>query len=130
MSTRKCAKDFPLAAIGWVKDTPLQGPQQVPLDQVDMSDRDQWDASREPGKVAKIGRKMRRALKKGQQPKPAVLVRWPGSDKDVIVDGHHHVLAAEMDGQHFIWAYVGHVPQEQGDWLTTASRELRGKKAA
>ena len=72
---------------------------------------------------------MRRALGKGQQPKPAVLVRWPGSDKDVIVDGHHHVLAAGQDGQHFIWAYVGHVDGGKGPWLTTASREIR-KKAA
>ena len=80
------SKSFPASAIGWVKDqAQWQGPQQVPLDQVDMSDRDQWDASRpqDAGKVARIGRKMRRALKKGQQPKPAVLVRWPGSDKDV-----------------------------------------------
>ena len=43
-----------------------------------------------------------------------MLVRWPGSDKDVIVDGHHHVLAAGQDGQHFIWAYVGHVDGGEG----------------
>jgi len=125
------ARAFPASAIGWVKDSATwQGPQQVPLDQIDMSDRDQWDASKEPGKVARIAAKMRRAPKNGQQPKPAVLVRWPGSQKDVPVDGHHHILAAVQDGQHFVWAYVGHVPQERGDWLTTASRELRGKKAA
>jgi hypothetical protein len=127
------SKAFPPAAIAWVKDKAAwQGPQMVPLDQVDMADKDQWDASRpqDAGKVARIGRKMRRALKNGKQPTPAVMVRWPGSGKDVIVDGHHHVLAAEQAGQHFVWAYVGHVPQEQGDWLTTASREIRAKKAA
>jgi hypothetical protein len=102
----------------------------VPLDQVDMSDKDQWDASSEPDKVAKIARKMRRALKKGQHPRAVVLIRWPGSDKDVVVDGHHHVLAAEQDGQHFIWAYVGHVDSEDGPWLDTAAREIRTKKAA
>ena len=126
------AKSFPAPAIGWVKDqAQWDGPRWVPLDQVDMSDRDQWDASRpqDAGKVARVGRKMRRALKKGQQPKPAVLVRWPGSDKDVPVDGHHHILAAERDGQHSIWAYVGHVDGEKGPWLDTASREIR-KKAA
>jgi hypothetical protein len=124
------SRSFPPAAISWVKDTPFQGPQQVPLDQVDMADRAEWRASKEPGKVARVAAKMRRAAKKGQQPKPAVLVRWPGSGKDVIVDGHHHVLAAEADGQHFVWAYVGHVPQEKGPWLSTASREIRSKKAA
>jgi len=125
------SKDFPPAAIAWVKSTPFEGPQMVPLDQVDMSDRSQWDASRpqDAGKVARIAAKMRRKAKKGQQPKPAVLVRWPGSAKDVPVDGHHHILAAEQDGQHFVWAYVGHVPQEQGAWLSTASRE-KGRKAA
>ena len=125
-------KDFPPAAIAWVKSTPWDGPQMVPLSQVDMSDRSEWDASRpqDAGKVARVGRKMRRAAKKGQQPRPVVLVRWPGSDKDVIVDGHHHVLAAGQDGQHFIWAYVGHVDGEKGPWLDTASREIRAKKAA
>ena len=123
------ARSFPAPAIAWVKATPWDGPQMVPLDQVDMSDKDQWDASREPGKVAMIAAKMRRKAKKGQQPRPAVLVRWPGSGKDVIVDGHHHVLAAEREGQHFVWAYVGHVDSEKGPWLDTASREIR-KKAA
>ena len=92
-----------------------------------MSDRAQWDASREPGKVARIVSKMRRGKK---PPRPAVLVRWPGSQKDVAVDGHHHILAAEQDGQHFVWAYVGHVDAEDGPWLSTASREIRGKRAA
>jgi len=125
------SKAFPAPAIGWVKDSASwTGPQQVPLDQVDMSDKDQWDASHEPGKVAKIAAKMRRALGRGGHPKPAVLVRWPGSQKDVIVDGHHHVLAAQQDGQHFIWAYVGHVDSEKGPWNTTAAREIRARKAA
>ena len=122
------AKAFPASAISWVKDKATwSGPQQVPLDQVDMSDKDQWDASREPGKVARIARKMRRGKKPSR---PAVLVRWPGSDKDVAVDGHHHILAAQQAGQHFIWAYVGHVDSEKGPWLSTASREIRTRKAA
>ena len=127
------SKAFPASAITWVKDSATwDGPQMVPLDQVDMSDKDQWDASRpqDAGKVKRIAAKVRRAAGKGQQPKPAVLVRWPGSAKDVPVDGHHHILAAIEAGQHFVWAYVGHVPQEQGDWLTTASREIRTRKAA
>ena len=126
------ARAFPATAIAWVKDTTWQGPQMVPLDQVDMSDKDQWDASRpqDAGKVKRIAAKVRRAVKKGQQPRPAVLIRWPGSQKDVAVDGHHHILAAEQAGQHFIWAYVGHVDSEKGPWLSTASREIRTKKAA
>lgn len=121
------SKDFPASAISWVKDKATwSGPQQVPLDQVDMSDRDQWDASREPRKVARIAAKMRRGKK---PPKPAVLVRWPGSGKDVIVDGHHRILAAQANGEHFVTAYVGHVDSEQGPWLSTAARE-KGRKAA
>ena len=91
-----------------------------------MSDRDEWDASREPGKVARIAAKMRRGKK---PPHPAVLVRWPGSEKDVPVDGHHHILAAEQDGQHFVWAYVGHVDSERGRGRYRC-REIRTRKAA
>ena len=124
------SKAFPAAAISWVKSTPWQGPQMVPLDQVDTSDRDQWDASHQPGKVSRIAARLKRKLAKGATPTPAVLVRWPGSAKDVIVDGHHHFLAAEQEGQHFVWAYVGHVDSEDGPWTTTASREIRTRKAA
>ena len=123
------SRAFPASAIAWVKTTAWQAAQMVPLDQVDMSDKDQWDASRpaDAGKVTRIARKMRR----GKKPlRPAVLVRWPGSQKDVVVDGHHHILAAQQSGQHFIWAYVGHVDSEKGPWLSTASREIRTRKAA
>jgi hypothetical protein len=127
------ARAFPAPAISWVKDKAAwSGPQRVPLSRVDMADRGEWDASRpqDAGKVAKIARKMRRAAKSGKQPRPAVLVRWPGSGKDVAVDGHHHILAAEKAGQEFIWAYVGRVAGEKGPWLDTASREIRSSKAA
>jgi Phage portal protein len=121
------SRAFPASAISWVKNTAWESARWVPLDQVDMSDKDHWNASREPGKVAKIARKMRRGRK---PPRPAVLVRWPGSQKDVPVDGHHHILAAIEDGQHFVWAYVGHVDSERGPWLSTAAREIRTRKAA
>jgi hypothetical protein len=120
-------KAFPAKAIGWVEDDAAwQGPQQVPLSQIDTSDRDQWDASRQPGKVARIVRKLRR----GRKPRPAVLVRWPGAKKWVIVDGHHHFLAAEQEGRESLLAYAGHVASEHGAWDTTASQEIRTKKAA
>jgi Phage portal protein len=123
------SKDFPPGAISWVRSASWQGPQRVPVSQVDTRDRDQWDASRDQAKVAKLRRKLRRKLAKGEDPKPLVLVRWPGSDKDVIADGHHHFLAAEAEGQQFIWAYVGHVDSEKGPWLEMAAREDRGRAA-
>ena len=120
-------KAFPSPAIGWVKDKATwQGPALVPLSDIDTSDRDQWDASREPGKVAKLARKLR----KGKSTRPAVLVRWPGAKKWIVVDGHHHFLAAEQEGHDSLLAYTGRVRSENGPWLDTASREIRTKKAA
>lgn len=125
----RLAPRFPADAIAWVRTIRWEGPVRVPLGDVDTSDRAAWDASRDPAKVAAVQAKLRKRLTDGRMPKPLVLVRWPGSTKDVIVDGHHHYEAAQAEGQHFVWGYVGHVPQERGPWLVTAAREKRGKAA-
>jgi hypothetical protein len=59
-----------------------------------------------------------------------VLVRWPGAKQWVVVDGHHHVLAAEQEGRDSLLAYTGRVSREAGPWANTASQEIRSKKAA
>jgi hypothetical protein len=123
------AADFPPSAIAWIRDASWQGPQRVPVQDVDTSDRDQWDASRDQAKVDRLRRKLRKKLARGEDPKPVILVRWPGSGKDVIADGHHHFVAAEQEGQQFVWAYVGHVSSEKGPWLVMGASERRDKAA-
>jgi hypothetical protein len=118
------AKDFPPSALDWVKDPDVHwsGPQMVPADHIDMADRDEWTASKEPARVAAIGRKLRGAHAKGKRPKPVILVRTPGSALDLVADGHHHVLAELQAGQ-AIWAYVATTKSDHGGWSAMASQQ-------
>jgi hypothetical protein len=117
-------KDFPPSSLTWVKDPEVSwsGPQAVPADHIDMADRDEWTASKEPARVAAIGRKLRGAHAKGKRPKPVILVRTPGSGGDLIADGHHHVLAELQAGQ-AIWAYVATTKADHGPWNALASQQ-------
>jgi hypothetical protein len=89
-----------------------------------MSNRDTWAASDDGDRVAKLAKKLRKRLGEGRHLRPAVLVRTSGSDKDVVIDGHHHVLATEAAGQPTVWAYVGHVDEKTGPWDTLQSSQL------
>jgi hypothetical protein len=125
------AKNFPPSAIAWVKDaSSWSGPKMIPLDQVDTSDRAQWDASSEPDQLRQERKKLRKKLAAGQQMKPAVLVKTPGSAKYVIADGHHRFLAALAEGQESFRAYVGKVDAKHGDWETMAAAERGRDRAA
>lgn len=123
------AKNFPPSAITWVKDASWSGPRRIPIGQVNTADRDHWDASREPGQVKRMRRKLRRKLAAGEHPKPLVLVKTPGSSEWVIADGHHRFLAAEAEGQEFVWAYTGSVDSDHGGWDTMATAEKRDRAA-
>ena len=90
--------------------------------QVDTSDKGDWNATADTAKVAAIKRRYKRTGKM----KPVVMVRAPDHDRDVIVDGHHHFLAAEEMGVP-VRAYVAHVPSRKGPWSTLATRQLNGK---
>ena len=121
------AKDFPAAAIGWVKaDAEWSGVRQVKLSQIDTSDRDKWDATRDPAKVDKLRRKIR---VKGK-PKPLVLIRWPGAARWVIADGHHRFLAAEAEDLDAVPAFTGRVSREHGPWEVMAASETGRDKAS
>lgn len=75
--------------IGSIKDAVWQGPHPVPVEDVDSSNRDSWAASSDPDRVAKARRKLRARLADRRHPKPIILVRTLGSDKDMSADGHH-----------------------------------------
>lgn len=109
------ARNFPPSALGWVSEASWTGPRRVPLADVDTDSRDSWDASDEPGNVARFAAKLRKRHAEGRELKPAVLVRRP-SGKLVLADGHHRYLAYEQDGQGYVWAYVGKVSKQTGPW--------------
>jgi HK97 family phage portal protein len=117
--------DFPKSAIAWVRKAEWTGPVTVKLSAIDTSDRDEWDATRDPAKVDKLRRKIRKAGKS----KPLILIRWPGAAKWVIADGHHRFLAAEAEDLDSVTAYCGRVPREHGDWEVMAASELGRDKA-
>ena len=114
--TAQLSKNFPASALGWVADATWQGPVAVPVEQVDTSNQAEWAAASNPGKVAKMQAKLRARLETSGHLKPAILVRTPGAEKDIIVDGHHRFLATVAEGQHTVWAYVGHVDAKTGPW--------------
>jgi hypothetical protein len=62
-----------------------------------MSNRDSWAASSDPDRVTKLSKELQKRLAAGDHPKRANLIRTPGSDKDIVIDGHHHLLAAEAE---------------------------------
>ena len=74
-----------------------------------------WAASHD-GTADKFQAKLWKKLAAGDRPRPAVLVRTPGADKDIIPDGHHRALAAIAEGEPMVWAYVGRVPSKTGPW--------------
>jgi HK97 family phage portal protein len=118
--------NFPADAIGWVRDADWSGPHPVPVEQVDQSNRSEWAAAHEPDRVDKARRKLRKRLADGGHPKPVVLVRTPGSDNDVVADGHHRVEAVLQENEPTVWAYVGRVASKTGDWDTMHSSQLEG----
>jgi hypothetical protein len=120
------AKNFPATALAWVLDEDVvwTGPALVSPSQIDTSDRDTWDATRDTAKVARIKRRYRATGKM----KPVVLVRAPGDTRDAIADGRHHLLAAEDLGIP-LRAYVAHVPKRKGPWATLPSRQRRARES-
>ena len=114
---------FPASALEWVKEAKWSGPQKVPLSDLNMASRSDWNASGNPGKVRDMASKLHKKQADGGELKPVILVRRPGSDKALIADGHHRTLAYEADGQDYVWAYVGRVDTKTGPWDQLATRQ-------
>jgi phage portal protein BeeE len=123
------AGSFAPSAIEWVKDAKWTGPAEVPLGDIEASDRGDWRASADTAAVKAKRRKLRKALAKGEKPKPLILVRRP-SGKLLIADGHHRFLAAEAEGLKSVWAYTGTVDEQAGPWNQLGARQDRGERAA
>jgi 8-oxo-dGTP diphosphatase len=95
--------NFPEKALEWVKRTHWIGPVQIPWERIDDDDEDKWAASHQPDAVNRFARE----IKNGSgHLNPSILVQHPGSDRAVIVDGHHRALARRKLGKPVL-AYVG-----------------------
>ena len=106
----QATEDYPDDAAEWMLDYKWAGPLEVPLDELDYSNSKSWRAAKEPASVAFHTIK----IHEGQR-KPIILVRTPGSDKYIIVDGHHRALAyLHLDQP--AWAYVADVDSKRGRW--------------
>jgi hypothetical protein len=111
----RLASRFPTSKLGWVKSATWTGPLNVGTDQIDTDHLAEWTASHDGPDIDRLRKKLRKRAGAGEHLKPAVLVRTPGSTKDVIVDGHHHILAAMKEGRP-VWAYVAHTDATTGPW--------------
>lgn len=120
------SKRFPADSIAWVKDADWSGPVNVGADQIDTSHADTWAASTD-GTAEKYRGKLRAKLAEGKHAKPVILVRTPGAEKDIVIDGHHRALAAIAESRP-IRAYVGRAADATGPWLETHSSQKDGNK--
>jgi phage-related protein (TIGR01555 family) len=113
-------EDYPAKALGWVLAAHWDGPVRIATDDIDSSGRQTWRASHED-----LTPYVKRIEKNGADAKPIILVKPAGSDKYIIVDGHHRFLAFEKLGQPVI-AYVADVHVKNGPWDELHSMQKRG----
>lgn len=120
------AEDYDEKDIEFVKHIPWIGPVKVPLTSIDFSNKDNWQASNEPDKVARFADKMAN----DSFNKPVILVNNPSNDnKMMVVDGHHRSLAALQNGQP-VNAYIGQVGSTKGPWDKLHSKQVGSKQAS
>jgi hypothetical protein len=106
------AEDYKEKDIEFVKHIPWTGPTEIPLNSIDFSNKDNWQATQEPEQVDKFAEKMA----DDNFSKPIILVNNPSNDNKMqVVDGHHRALAALQNGTP-VPAYVGQIGSDHGPW--------------
>jgi hypothetical protein len=104
--------DYKAKDIAWVLTASWMGPVEVPLNTIDFSNKDNWQASEDVDHVQHFVE----AIGKEGFAKPIILVSNPSNDnKLIIVDGHHRGLAYLQLGMPPV-AYVGSVGSDFGPW--------------
>lgn len=119
------SQDYNDKDIQWVLHIPWVGPVEVPLNSIDFSNKDNWQAAQPEDQehVDQFADKMAN----DNMTKPIVLVNAPAADsKMMIVDGHHRALGAQQNGTP-VPAYVGQVGRLDGPWKKLHSKQV-GKK--
>lgn len=104
------AEDFPPESIAWVRAARWEGPIDVPLDEIDFANMDNWAASDDPERVQFFVERIQSGNRK-----PIILVNEPNNERLIVVDGHHRALAYKQLGLP-AQAYVAHVTSVNGPW--------------
>lgn len=107
-------EDYPAKSLPWVLAAEWSKAHDVSVDDLDFSDASSWRASSDPIQpyIDRINK-----AKDGKPAgvnKPVILVKVPGKDKLIIVDGHHRVLACKKLGIPVL-AYVATVHHDAPD---------------
>jgi hypothetical protein len=114
------ARDYPPGALSWVSGLSWQGPQQVPVMQIDRSTGDtKWsDAAADKRKVELFRKRITGGFRK-----PVVLIRMPGRRLLFAMDGHTRILACTALGVP-VTAWIGTAKTDAGPWLKAHDRQL------
>lgn len=120
---RQLLEDYPPDALAWVRAAHWQGPTVVPLDRIDFTAADTWQASHETAKVDLFAQR----IQAGRM-KPIVLVREPHNPKAIVIDGHHRALAYRKLGRPAL-AYVARVGTATGPWDSMHDQQYHGTDA-
>jgi hypothetical protein len=123
------AEDYPVDSMDWIHHTAWSGPHWVPIDDVDWEGRHGWNAYHQPSRFEKHRKKVLKKLKKGEPPKPVIMVARPGLKDQRIIDGHHRSLTELLlhDKRNVpgIWAWTGHVHSATGPWDEFHAKQFR-----
>jgi len=117
-------ENFPDDALTWMREAKWSGPHQIPLRDIDFSDRKEWSAYKEPDRV----KHFERLIEDGEDFNPPVLVRMTGKKRLRIVDGHHRGLAYYNKGLPLKEGWIGDIPAglQQAAEETHSSQEHQG----
>lgn len=106
------SEDFPKKSIKWILSKNVKWAERtVPLSQIDFSNAKNWPAYKNEAHVQEFVK----LIKDKGYDKPVILVRSSGTDKLLVIDGHHRALAYRKLRKP-VHAYVGTVDKAHGPW--------------
>lgn len=114
------ADDYPPSAMAWMHHAAWSGPVAVPLDHIEPMMK--WMDGASPDHVQDFVKRRQ----DGKKLKPVLLVKRPGHDKLLLVDGHHRYLAEAELGEP-VRAYIGVVGSDEGPWETMHDQQYPGR---
>ena len=116
-------EDYPKSALDWVHKIQWKGPVNVPLKDIDFSEKNTWAASREVDEVHAWEKRIAQAKAKGEHIKPAVLIQRPKATA-MVPDGHHRALAYE-NMKEPVYSWLGVVNRAKGPWDNLHDKQYR-----